>query len=288
MLGKLLKYEWKGLQLPFLIMLVVLAGTTTLTCGVILTINPKFDETIVGYSLMALVLSIFLYYFGLIGCSIGTLLIVVIRFYKTCYTDQGYLTHTLPVSAKQLLNTKILAAIVTNLLMIVAIAASMLIIVQVGLHHIFSFVPEYMEYTYTQFYREFIEVFSDAFRDFEDEFGISFGLYFAYLIVYGLISLVANIITVFGCVSLGQLFTKHRIVGAIAAYFIVQFILQILGYFTAIPMYGRMLRGAYHDDITVFGVMSPTMNLTLLIEVITAVIMYFVNLHMMTKKLNLE
>lgn len=59
MLGKLLKYEWRGLRLPFLIMLVVLAATTTLTCGVIFTINPKFDETIVGYSLMALVLSIF-------------------------------------------------------------------------------------------------------------------------------------------------------------------------------------------------------------------------------------
>ncbi len=288
MLGKLLKYEWKGLQLPFLIMLVVLAGTTILTCGVILTINPKFDETIVGYSVIALIFSIFLYYFGLIGCSLGTTLIVVIRFYKTCYTDQGYLTHTLPVSAKQLLNTKILAAVVTNLLMVVAIVTSIFIIIQVGLHHVFSFVPDYMEYTYAQFYREFIEVFIGAFREFEDEFGISFGLYFVYLIAYGLISLIANIITVFGCVSLGQLFTKHRIVGAIAAYFIVQFILQILGSFTAIPMYGRMLRGAYQDDITVFGVMSPTMNMTLLIVVITAVLMYFINLHMMTKKLNLE
>ena len=70
MLGKLLKYEWRGLRLPFLIMLVVLAGTTTLTCGVIFTINPKFDETIVGYSVIALIFSILLYYFGIIGCSI--------------------------------------------------------------------------------------------------------------------------------------------------------------------------------------------------------------------------
>lgn len=288
MLGKLLKYEWRGLRLPFLIMLVVLAGTTTLTCGVIFTINPKFDETIVGYSVIALIFSILLYYFGIIGCSLGTSLIVVIRFYKTCYTDQGYLTHTLPVSAKQLLNMKIFAAIITNLLMILAIVTSVFVIMQVGLHHIFSFMPDYMEYTYDQFYREFIEIFFDAFREFEDDFGISFGLYFAYLIVYSLISLIANIIIIFGCVSLGQLFTKHRIVGAIAAYFIVQFILQILGYFNAIPMYKRMLRGSYRDDITMFGVMSPTMNMTLLTVVIVAVIMYFINLHMMTKKLNLE
>lgn len=42
------------------------------------------------------------------------------------------------------------------------------------------------------------------------------------------------------------------------------------------------------EDATVFGVMSPTMNLTLLTVVIVAIIMYFINLHMMTKKLNLE
>ncbi|GFI23721.1 hypothetical protein IMSAGC011_02511 [Lachnospiraceae bacterium] len=285
MLGKLLKYEWKGLRFPFLIMLIVLAGTTALTCGVIFTINPKFDETIVGYSVMALMLSILLYYFGIIGCSLGTMLIVVIRFYKTCYTDQGYLTHTLPVSTKQLLNTKIFAAVIANLMMVLAIGFSILIIIQMGLHHAFSFMPEF---TYDEFYTMCVEGFSYAFRDFEEELGISFGLYITYLIAYFIIGLIANIVTVFGCVSLGQLFTKHRIVGAIAAYFIVQFILQILGYFTAIPMYSRMLKGTYMEDATVFGVMSPTMNLTLLTVVIVAIIMYFINLHMMTKKLNLE
>ena len=111
MLGKLIKYEWKGLRFPLMIMMIVLAGTMILTCGVILTINPKLDETLAWYSVMALMLSIFLYYFGIIGCTLGTTLIVVVRFYKTCYTDQGYLTHTLPVTPHQLLNSKILTAI---------------------------------------------------------------------------------------------------------------------------------------------------------------------------------
>ncbi len=46
MLGKLIKYEWRGLRLPLTIMMIVLAGTMILTCGVILTINPKLDETL--------------------------------------------------------------------------------------------------------------------------------------------------------------------------------------------------------------------------------------------------
>lgn len=285
MLGKLLKYEWKGLYSPLLILLVVLGGTTALTCGVILTINPKYDETIAWYSITALVLSIFLYYFGLIGCTLGTTLIIAIRFYKTCYTDQGYLTHTLPVSTKQILNAKILASIFTYMLMLLAIAATIFIIIQVAMHHIFSLMPG----DYDELRREFSREFSLLLYDFEDEFGIRFGAYCVYLIAYFVIAIFSNIVTVLGCVSLGQLYAKHRVVGAILAYFIVQFIMQIIGYFCTVPMYTRMLvADTYNSDITPFGIMSPTMNLTLLVSVIVAVGMYFINLHMMTKKLNLE
>jgi hypothetical protein len=285
MLGKLIKYEWKGLRFPLMIMMIVLAGTMILTCGVILTINPKLDETLAWYSVMALMLSIFLYYFGIIGCTLGTTLIVVVRFYKTCYTDQGYLTHTLPVTPHQLLNSKILTAIFTHLLMIFAIILSIFIILQVGIHHVFSFIPDY---SYAELRHEFSIVFADILDSFEDEFGLRLGLYIAYLLFYCIVGVISNVITLFGCVSLGQLYAKHRIVGAIAAYFLLQFVMMIIGYITAIPMYTRMLAGTYYDNATVFGIMSPTMNMSLLTTVLLAVVMYFVNLHMMTKKLNLE
>lgn len=285
MLGKLIKYEWKGLRFPLMIMMIVLAGTMILTCGVILTINPKLDETLAWYSVMALMLSIFLYYFGIIGCTLGTTLIVVVRFYKTCYTDQGYLTHTLPVTPHQLLNSKILTAIFTQLLMIFAIILSIFIILQVGIHHVFSFIPDY---SYAELRHEFSIVFADILDSFKDEFGLRLGLYIAYLLFYCIVGVISNVITLFGCVSLGQLYAKHRIVGAIAAYFLLQFVMMIIGYITAIPMYTRMLAGTYYDNATVFGIMSPTMNMSLLTTVLLAVAMYFVNLHMMTKKLNLE
>lgn len=255
MLGKLIKYEWKGLRFPLMIMMIVLAGTMILTCGVILTINPKLDETLAWYSVMALMLSIFLYYFGIIGCTLGTTLIVVVRFYKTCYTDQGYLTHTLPVTPHQLLNSKILTAIFTQLLMIFAIILSIFIILQVGIHHVFSFIPDY---SYAELRHEFSIVFADILDSFEDEFGLRLGLYIAYLLFYCIVGVISNVITLFGCVSLGQLYAKHRIVGAIAAYFLLQFVMMIIGYITAIPMYTRMLAGTYYDNATVFGIMSPT------------------------------
>ncbi len=285
MLGKLIKYEWRGLRLPLTIMMIVLAGTMILTCGVILTINPKLDETLAWYSGVALTLSFLLYYFGIIGCTLGTTLIVVVRFYKTCYTDQGYLTHTLPVTTPQLLNSKLIAAIAIQLLMLLAIVCSIIIIVQVGIHHIFSFIPDY---TYAELRHEFWELSPHILDSFEEEFGIRLGLFLTYIIVCSLIGIISNIVTLFGCVSLGQLYAKHRIVGAIAAYFVLQFVLMILGNLTTIPMYTKLLTGAYAANTTVFDILSPTMNLSLLTTVLLAVGMYFVNLHMMTKKLNLE
>lgn len=283
MLGKLLKYEWKGYCSPFLILLAVLGGTTVLTCGVILTINPKYDESIAWYSMMALILSIFLYYFGLIGCMLGTTLIIAIRFFKTCYTDQGYLTHTLPVSARQILNAKIIASILVYVLMMLAVASTVYLIFEVAAHHILSLVPG----DYEEVRRVFIRELSNLFNSFEDEMGISFAAYILYMVFYFIVSISANIVEVLGCVSLGQLYAKHRVVGAILAYIAVQFILQIIGYLCSLPMYTKMLV-SYNRDLTPFGIMSPTINLTLLASVIIAVIMYFINLHMMTKRLNLE
>ena len=280
MLKKLIKYEWKRLIFPFVIMLIVLAGTTLLTCAVLLTINPKYDESVQVYSAMALMLSIFLYYFGMIGCTLGTTLIIAIRFYKTCYTDQGYLTHTLPVTTHQILIAKIAIAFFVNILMALAILFSVFIIIQVGILHITSFYTDSPELKWI-----FKDMFSIVLNEFSNVFGIHLPSFLIYMILYSIISEIANVVIIFGCISLGQLYAKHRILGAIASYFIVLFIEQIFGWFTSVPISARVLSAKY---TTVFDILSPTMNLSLLFIVTLAVFMYFANIHMMTKKLNLE
>ena len=275
MLKKLIKYEWKGLIFPFVIMLIVLAGTTLLTCAVLLTINPKYDESVQVYSAMALMLSIFLYYFGMIGCTLGTTLIIAIRFYKTCYTDQGYLTHTLPVTTHQILIAKIAIAFFVNILMALAILFSVFIIIQVGILHITSFYTDSPELKWI-----FKDMFSIVLNEFSNVFGIHLPSFLIYMILYSIISEIANVVIIFGCISLGQLYAKHRILGAIASYFIVLFIEQIFGWFTSVPISARVLSAKY---TTVFDILSPTMNLSLLFIVMLAVFMYFANIHMMTK-----
>ena len=220
------------------------------------------------------------HYFGMIGCTLGTTLIIAIRFYKTCYTDQGYLTHTLPVTTHQILIAKIAIAFFVNILMALAILFSVFIIIQVGILHITSFYTDSPELKWI-----FKDMFSIVLNEFSNVFGIHLPSFLIYMILYSIISEIANVVIIFGCISLGQLYAKHRILGAIASYFIVLFIEQSFGWFTSVPISARVLSAKY---TTVFDILSPTMNLSLLFIVTLAVFMYFANIHMMTKKLNLE
>lgn len=104
-----------------------------------------------------------------------------------------------------------------------------------------------------------------------------------------LVGFISAIMTVLGCVSLGQLYAKHRIIGAILAYFSVMVIQQFISYLSMLPTYSKMLKAeVLSENIPMFEVISPTMIITLLWCVAVSVIMHFINLHMMTKRLNLE
>ena len=61
MLGKLIKYEWKGLMKPLSILYIVLLGITILTGLLILTINPDYDDVAVGFSVLFTMLSVCIY-----------------------------------------------------------------------------------------------------------------------------------------------------------------------------------------------------------------------------------
>ena len=233
MLGKLMKYEWRGLRLPLLIMLGILAGTTLLTCLIIFTINPKYDSVATGLSTMSLVLSILLYYFGIIGCSVGTMLIIAIRFYKTTYTDQGYLTHTLPVSSGTLLAAKTITSVLCYLAVLAGVFATILIIIGAILIH----VSNISGYDKAYIDRMIAEGLSELSLSFQEEYGISLGAFIAFYVVFMIVACISAIMTVLGCVSLGQLYTKHRIIGAIIAYFALITVQQFISYLAMLPTY---------------------------------------------------
>lgn len=285
MLGKLMKYEWRGMRAPLIIILCILGGTTLLSGGLILMIDPAYNEVVIGFSAVFAMFSFFLYYFGLIGCGIGITLVIAIRFYKTCYTDQGYLTHTLPVTAAQTLAAKTIVAILSNFLIIAAIVVSIISLVSVGMSH-FSGILQSYGYPWET-------VYATAFEEINDQFvtsiGMSFMEFILWMLLFSVVECICGVIHIFACVSLGQLYTKHRVLGAILAFFVLTMMQNILGYVSTIPTYFRFFdaieTGATMTMANAFG---PSMLISTFFSVVLAGVLYFVNLHMMTKRLNLE
>lgn len=276
MLGKLMKYEWKGLKKPLLILCAILAGTTILACILLLTINPEYDSVANGFSIFFTIMAILLYYFGVIACGIGTILIVAIRFYKTCYTDEGYLTHTLPVTTSQLVTAKSIVACLCHLIMTGLIVLSVILIFGVGIAH------------FSNFTAEPIDLFALN-QEFHSQMGMSIIGYILFMLAFCIIGSITGVMMTLGSVSLGQLYTKHRILGAIIAYFILSFILQIAAYIGMLPMYAKLFAASLNNDsLAMINVMMPMYIIILITSIILGIAMHFINIHMMSKRLNLE
>ena len=280
MLSKLMKYEWKNLSRQFLIMLAVLVGTTLISSLMVVSINFDFDQVNNSYSLFMLIGSILIYYLGLIVCSFGTSLIIAIRFYKSCYTDEGYLTHTLPVSARQLVGAKTLSACLIQLLCMVSILLSLIIY---GAVIIAAVVNSGSAHYAGSFSLALINT------EFQQELGIGLVQYCAFMLIYCIIGCITGPSIILGCVSLGQFYTRHRILGAILAYFIVTMIKQFVTYIAMLPTYSKLIiASASGKTLPMMSIMMPTFIIVFVITIIIAIAMYFINIHMMTSKLNLE
>lgn len=118
MLGKLIAYEFRGVWKPALIILVIMAvagvaGSMSLATVDALTDNYSYSSSDVTTDL-SIVLTLFTLFAGFIVWAgvVGLFIVTVVRFYRTMFTDEGYLTLTLPESTAALVMAKYLVGFV--------------------------------------------------------------------------------------------------------------------------------------------------------------------------------
>ena len=128
MLGKLFKYEWRSISkllLPihgFVLLFALLSRFYfTISGGTDALLNT--DSTIIGTLTMLLIFALVIV---ISSIAIFTYIYSGYHFYKNVFTDQGYLTNTLPVTPSQLLLSKELAALLWLLIDVVVISISIL------------------------------------------------------------------------------------------------------------------------------------------------------------------
>lgn len=110
MLKKLLKYDFNAIfkywwigALTTVILAIAGAG-----CGSILETEKELPAGVTIFATIGMVLVVL----GILAFIIFSELLVYVRFYKHLFTDEGYLTFTLPVKRHQILSSKLISGFV--------------------------------------------------------------------------------------------------------------------------------------------------------------------------------
>ena len=153
MFAKLLKHEWRATRgvIALLCIIILISGlafggtvhymmrteirqaenVSVAEDGFYLIVEDEEDEktAISDRTLVLCILILTLSVIAIAVCCAGSLYSLICRFYKRCFTDEGYLTFTLPVSDHQILLSSISNCILGSLLVLLAVLAAAVLMV---------------------------------------------------------------------------------------------------------------------------------------------------------------
>ena len=274
MLKKLLKYDTRALIRYWWIIAVVIVGATGVDIACTLFYNQYAYtdnyELLVGIAHLVSLLCNGLTLYSLSATS----LILYIRFYTNFYTDQGYLTFTLPVKRSTLLASKTIHAFVWELIHLLLVA-----VCKIALWII----------TRNELFESFIEWLAEAWAD----IGALLIVYVILACIFLIIYLLFSIAIVHLCITLGAIIVKKaKVFASIGIYYAMNTVINIaiigqLVLVIATLISAPTIVGSFTEfEIHTMAVLAACM-LILMMLAYTALV-YFITLSCMERKLNLS
>lgn len=265
MLTKLIKYDLKSLA-----RILVPANVFLLIYSFIarLIITSELYKDLPNFMIG---IGIITYIILLVLINYITLFAVLYRFYKNLFTDEGYLTLTLPVTPSQHLLAKTISGTFWVVLSYLVLTVSILIVV---------LVPSVIKHSDI--------LMSEMSKAME----MPASLFFTSTFLIGLISCLFALPFYYVCIALGQLFNKHRLLAAVVLFFAISSVVGVLSLVVLFVAGSFPLIFGPTSDLAEIGnvqnllITSYTVSCILLI--VQAVISYIVTLYVMKKKINLE
>lgn len=171
--------------------------------------------------------------------------LIIRRFYTNVYGDEGYLTLTLPVSRGKILMSKLICSTVWLIGTYVLLFLTFMIFM-IGVNGDFF---------------EMFSVFDGVFSDIISFFDIPAPLAVIELIIFAIIMPIMSVLMLYASISIGQLFSKHRFIGALLGYLGVSFAKRLAnGCFSAIMGVKELLNRWGNHIIN--SIYSPYMGVT--------------------------
>ena len=259
MLGKLMKYEWQStwkLLVPANLLIIVM---TFFGCmAVRLNLSDIDNKGVVFSAVMILVT----YVGSMFVVMIGTAIYLIYRFYTSTYGEQGYLLHTLPVDKHHIIIAKVTVSAAWILLSSFLMYLSILFIFASG----DGVIPELLDS---------MEVIAEEMGN-----GPSF-LSGIMVIIAFIVSILARVLKVTACLSLGQMSPNHKLLMSFAFYFGIYFLQQMMSsvYYVFLGLINSRIGTYYYGS---------SWEIELISGLIYTVIFYLATWYTMEKRLNLD
>ena len=275
-MGKMFKYDMKSIWRPLFPFTLGLFGITLLGCIFCryLQTFPETDRDLPFTKILVGISGVYMAVFVVSFVAFGLISIIFVlkRYYENFFTDEGYLTFTLPVKTSSLLMSKLVSGSLSLLICETIAGICMIIFFLIG------------------FSREGL-IDPEAIDNIKSIFTVVFST--EYILIFAEIGLIALLVTVFQtaffhlCITIGSIIAKkHKILASVGIYYGANFVLSSAANIVAMIF---LFNADYFDSM---DDLSPMIHSTLLIIclLIAAAVIgtYFFNRYLLTKKFNLN
>ncbi|PKM60197.1 MAG: ABC transporter permease [Firmicutes bacterium HGW-Firmicutes-4] len=275
MLGKLIKHETRATSRIFLPLYGALLILTIFTKLVMAIGAPDFfSEAASNNNNVAeiiLGISFTLYFVLIVGICVMTLMMIIQRFYKNLFTDEGYLMFSLPVKTWELVLSKLLVGMIWSAVCTVMIFLTFFIF-SLGT---FSMI-------------ELSQTIRSAYSMFYLQTGMELNFFMVEMILFILVETVASILMIYVSIAIGQLFNQHRIVAAFGAYIVITIVMQIIMSIAMAVFAIGNLESMVLNGSEAMTTIQWLINGSTALNVVLGIGFYYVTHTIMKKRLNLE
>lgn len=280
MLGKLFKYDFKSIAKPMALFTIIAIATSVLGTLAMRFVSYFFisDNPMVNYLLGgSCIIVVVAAYIAVFAYSVLTLIFVLRRYYTNFFTDEGYLTFTLPTKTNSLLMSKTLAGYIWYLIGTVVTMACLFLMTAIGSAER----GEFINRNFVSFFREMFGLVWET--------GEGIAIFFE-LIVLVIVAAAYSLLVFYLAITLGSIVAKKlKVLAGIGFFYAINttigIIMNIISFAIIVPTVDAQ---PYYSGFSTAGMGITTLSIYIVLFAGLAVVAYFVNRRLISKKLNLN
>lgn len=279
MLKKLMKHEWKNISKVGGIVLLVILGLTIsgylfLRFSPLIKLMESDDPTVGWIYMMVAIIGFFTYCIACCGATYGMIFYTGFRFYRTMYSEQGYLTHTLPVTSGQLLASKLLISGCWTVITYIAVVLSVFALFAGAINGSSDSVTIWA-------------IFNDMAEGLRET-----GMPMVKIILYYLQALLlcpfVMAMQIFGCLTIGQLSKKHKVLVGILVYIGLLFVNYIISMVAQVISMVKLMSDMAMPNGLNMDYLFASSYVSLGVNYLAAIVLGIVSYRIIKNKLNLS